>query len=124
MLLLQSLEVHLQLPPPTQSRLELKAPERRSSVKVFVADVSKQKDTMYHLVVEVAVFVVGLLELSLQGLTGPLCVLQGSTSLLPLADQQGAASLHGCLLLPALIMTPYLLLQLSLQLLGHGAVTM
>lgn len=123
MLLLQSLEVHLQLPPPTQSRLELKAPERRS-VKVFVADVSKQKDTMYHLVVEVAVFVVGLLELSLQGLTGPLCVLQGCTSLLPLADQQGAASLHGCLLLPALIMTPYLLLQLSLQLLGHGAVTM
>lgn len=42
---------------------------------------------MYHLVVEVTVFLISLLQLSLQGLAGPLCALQSCTSLLSLADQ-------------------------------------
>lgn len=43
--------------------------------------------------------------------------LQGRVGPLTLADQQRAASLHGHLLLPALLVAPHFLLQLSLQLL-------
>ncbi len=84
----------------------------------------KQRHTMHHLVVEVAVFLIGLLQLSLQGLAGPLCSLQSCATLLPLGGQHCAPSLHGRLLLPALLLAPYLLLQLSLQLLSQRTVTL
>lgn len=83
----------------------------------------KQRASMHHLVVEVTVFLVGILQLGLQGLASPLRGLQGCASLLPFADQYAATSFHGRLLLPAVLVAPDLLLQLSLQLLGQGTAT-
>lgn len=72
-----------------------------------------------HLVAEVGVFLTGVLQLRLQDLAGPLRALQRRPRLLPLADQQEAAALGGRQLLPALLVAPGLLLQVTLELLNR-----
>lgn len=56
-------------------------------IRVLASAGHQSEDAMNHLVVEVTVFLISLQQLGLQGLAGPLCALQGCTSLFPLADQ-------------------------------------